>query len=284
MNKAFVSVAAAAVLCVAGLAQAAELSLTQGQVFSKRVGNVTLHDYATNTGGAAQIVETDRLVVFDVPGNAPQNREFKALVDSLNKPVEAVVISHAHEHHWLGVDALFPGVKVYSMDAAQINGAEGMKALEAAKAAMGADMIPYSSVPKVEELAGGQRNFGGVEYLVTPLPDLGAAIIALPAEKMAMVHHLGYVGVHVPMPPFDARLAQLRKLQDEGYTWLVAGHGVPSETPLFIAKVAEYYAFVAKAVKEAGSPEQAKALIVRQYPDYGAVPLLDLFLPMLMGK
>lgn len=131
MKRALVS-AAAAVLCMAGLARAADFSLSQGQVYSRKAGNVTLHDYVTNTGGAAQIVETDRLVVFDVPGNAPQNNEFKALVESLGKPVEAVIISHAHEHHWLGADALFPGVRIYSLEAGAINGKEGMKALEAA--------------------------------------------------------------------------------------------------------------------------------------------------------
>ncbi len=283
MKRALVS-AAAAVLCMVGLARAADFSLSQGQVYSRKAGNVTLHDYVTNTGGAAQIVETDRLVVFDVPGNAPQNNEFKALVESLGKPVEAVIISHAHEHHWLGADALFPGVRIYSLEAGAINGKEGMKALEAARAAMGEEMIPYGSVPEVEQLSAGQRVFGGVEYMFTSLPDLGATVIALPAEKMAMVHHLGYVGVHVPMPPFEARLAQMKKLQSEGFTWFAAGHGVPSESPLFISRVVEYYAFVDKAVKEAGSPEKAREMIVAQYPDYGLVPLLDVFLPMLTDK
>ncbi len=284
MNRILVSVAAGVVLCMTGLAQAADISLTQGKVISKRAGNVTLHDYVTDTGGAAQIVETDRLVIFDVPGNAPQNREFKALVEALGKPVEAVVISHAHDHHWLGADTLFPGVRIYSLNAASINGEEGMKALEGAKASMGEEMIPYTSVPRVEQLADGKHTIGGVEYLFTSLPDSGASIIALPAEKMAMVHHLGYVGVHVPMSPFAARLAQLEKLQNEGYAWIVAGHGTPSDSRDFIAHVAEYYAFVEKAVKEAGSPEKARAIIVAQYPDYGLVPLLDVFLPMLTGK
>ena len=175
-------------------------------------------------------------------------------------------------------------MRIYSLNAASINGEEGMKALEGAKASMGEEMIPYTSVPRVEQLADGKHTIGGVEYLFTSLPDSGASIIALPAEKMAMVHHLGYVGVHVPMPPFAARLAQLEKLQNEGYAWIVAGHGTPSDSRDFIAHVAEYYAFVEKAVKEAGSPEKARAIIVAQYPDYGLVPLLDVFLPMLTGK
>lgn len=264
------------------MAQAAGLS--QGQVFSRQVGNVIVHDYVSTTGGAAQIVETDRLVVFDVPGNAPQNADFKAFADSLGKPVEAVVISHAHEHHWLGVDTLFPGVKVYSTQASAINGEAGMKALENARSTMGEAMIPYTSMPVVESLADGEKELGGVAYAFTTLPDLGASIIALPAEKTVMTHHLGYVGVHVPMPPFDGRLAELRKLQDEGYTWMIGGHGVPAESSLYIDRVAEYYAFVEKTVKEAGTPEEAVKTIAARYSDYGLVPLLDVFVPMMMKK
>lgn len=282
MNGMLTLVAAVAAWCVVGTAQAAGLS--HGEVFSKQVGSITLHDYVSSTGGAAQIVETDRLVVFDVPGNAPQNEEFKAFADSLGKPVEAVVISHAHEHHWLGVDTLFPGVKIYSTQAAAINGDAGKKALEAARASMGTEMVPYTSVPEVEPLADGSKKLGGVEYEFMSLPDLGASIIALPAGKMVMTHHLGYVGVHVPMPPFEARLAQLQKLKNEGYTWMVGGHGVPAESDLLIDNVAEYYAFVDRTVKESGSTEEAVERIVAQYPEYGLVPLLDAFVPMLMKK
>ncbi len=282
MNRMLTLVAAAAAWCVIGTAHAAGLS--HGEVFSKQVGSITLHDYVSITGGAAQIVETDRLVIFDVPGNAPQNKEFKAFADSLGKPVEAVVISHAHEHHWLGVDTLFPGVKIYSTQAAAISGDAGKKALEAARVSMGTEMVPYTSVPEVEPLADGSKKLGGLEYEFTSLPDLGASIIALPAGKMVMTHHLGYVGVHVPMPPFEARLAQLQKLKNEGYTWMVGGHGVPAESDLLIDNVAEYYAFVDRTVKESGSTEEAVERIVAQYPEYGLVPLLDAFVPMLMKK
>lgn len=284
MNRLLVSAAALAVLCVAGAAQAAGLSLTHGQVISRTAGKVTLHDYVTTTGGAAQVVESDRLVVFDVPGNAPQNNEFKAFVDSLGKPVEAVIISHGHEHHWLGADTLFPGVKIYSTDADSINGEQGKKALEGARAAMGPEMVPYTSVPAVEQLEAGQKSLAGVNYEFTVLPELGAAVISLPDENMAMVHHLGYVGVHVPMPPFDARLEHLEKLLKDGCVWIAAGHGYPAEADLFLSGVADYYDFVSRAVKEAGSPEKAKEMIVERYPDYELVPLLDAFLPMLMGK
>ena len=42
MKRALVS-AAAAVLCMAGMARAADFSLSQGQVYSRKAGNVKIH-------------------------------------------------------------------------------------------------------------------------------------------------------------------------------------------------------------------------------------------------
>lgn len=280
MNKLLLSLVAPIALCVAGAAYAADFTPAQGQVYSKTFGDVKVHDYVTKTGGAAQVVEKDKLVVFDVPGNALQNQDFQAYVQSLGKPVEAVIISHGDDHHWLGADTVFPGVKMYSLDADAVT----KDALANAKKTMGADMVPYTTVPQVEKLAEGAHTFDGVEYVFVRLPDLGSTIIEMPAQKTAMVHHLGYVGVHVPMAPFDQRLAQLQALDKNGYTWIVAGHGTPGDSKDFVQKVADYYAFVQKAVVESKTPEEAKAEIVRQYPSYNSVFLLDIMLPGLMKK
>lgn len=280
MNKLLLSLVVPIALCVAGAAYAADFTPAQGQVHSKTFGDVKVHDYVAKTGGAAQVVEKDKLVVFDVPGNAAQNQDFQAFVQSLGKPVEAVIISHGDDHHWLGADVVFPGVKMYSLDADAVTPA----ALANAKKTMGADMVPYTTVPQVEKLAEGARTFDGVEYVFVRLPDLGSTIIEMPAQKVAMVHHLGYVGVHVPMAPFDQRLAQLQALDKNGYAWIVAGHGAPGDSVDFVQKVADYYAFVQKAMAESKTPEEAKALIVRQYPSYNSVFLLDIMLPGLMKK
>lgn len=273
----------AAVMGLAGQAAAAEFAPVEGRLYSKTFGDVKIHDYVTRSGGAAQVVETDRLVVLDVPGNAAQNEDFRNFVRSLDKPVEAVILSHRDAHHWIGADVLFPGVKMYSPDAEAIRDG-GAKALADARKSMGEEAVPYDTVPAVEKLENGARSFAGVEYVVTALPDLGAVIIRLPAQKTAMIHHLGYVGVHVPMAPFSQRLAQIRTLEKTGYSWIVAGHGFPGDSETFTQNVADYYAFVADAVKNSSSVEEARALIIKRYPDYQSAFLLDLLLPGLMGK
>ena len=278
MKNLLISLLVPAGLWVAANAQAADFTPAQGQIYTRAMGDVKVHDYVAKNGGAAQVVETDKLVVLDVPGNAPQNQDFQAFVQSLGKPVEALIISHRDDHHWLGADAVFPEVPVYSTDADAIT----EKALAQAKKNMGEDMVPYTTVPKAEKLAPGARTFAGVEYVFIPLPDLQAMIIELPAQKMAIVHHLGYVGVHVPLLPFEQRLAQLQALQKNGYTWLIAGHGTPGDSAAFIQEVADYYAFVAKATEEAKTQKEAKEAIVRQYPGYQSVFLLDSMLPALM--
>ena len=49
-------------------------------------------------------------------------------------------------------------------------------------------------------------------------------------------------------------------------------------------KVADYYAAVNRAVAESKTPEEAKAAVMKQYPDYQSVFLLDIMLPGLMQK
>lgn len=275
----------AATLAVLGLtvisstAYAADFSPKVGELFSKTFDKVKVHDYVSKTGSAAQVVETDKLVVLDVPGSPEQNADFKAFVDSLGKPVAAVIVSHSHAHHWAGADQMFPGVKIYSAAADAIALEGGMELEQMRK--QGA---PYDKVPTMEKLNDGSHSFAGVEYQIVTLNDLGAAIIMLPAQHVALVHHLGYADVHVPMMPFDQRLAQLQALEKSGYTWMAGGHGSPRVSKDFVAAVADYYSFVDAAIKNANHVEEAKAAILGKYPNFYSAFLLDIMLPGMMKK
>lgn len=260
-------------------AHAAEFSPQEGERFSRTYGKVKVHAYVGKTGSAAQVVETDKLVIVDVPGNPAQNADFKAFVDSLGKNVEAVIVSHNHAHHWAGVEELFPGVKIYSASADAI-ALEGGMELEQ----MRTQGSPYEKVPTMEPLTDGSHTFAGVEYQISTLNDLGAAIIKLPVQKVAMVHHLGYADVHVPMMPFDQRLAQLQGLEKTGYTWMIGGHGTPRSSKDFVAAVADYFAFVDAVIKKTAQAEEAKGAILAKYPTYYSAFLLDLMLPGMMVK
>lgn len=230
---------------------------------TQEFGPVKIHTYTTDSYANAVVVENDKLVLFDAFGNPDDNGKYKAFVDSLKKPVERIFISHADDHHWLGIDKTFPGVPLFSVDAA------GIKA-KPEGASLSVNSADPQSTPTVD----------GVKYEFVTDRTLGAWIIKLPGQKFAMVHHLGYVGVHVPIPPLDKRLAILKDLEAQGYAWFVGGHGIAMDAKTFVSEVGAYYKTVADAVAKNKTPQEAKAEIVEKYPQWGGDVLLDTFLPL----
>ena len=230
---------------------------------TQEFGPVKIHTYTTDGYANGVVVENNGLVLFDAFGNPDDDGKYKAFIDSLEKPVDRIFISHADAHHWLGIDKTFPGERLFSVDAAEIKAKpEG--------ASLSVNSVDPRSAVTVD----------GVKYEFATYRNLGAWIIKLPDQKFAMVHHLGYVGVHVAIPPLDQRLALLKDLEAQGYTWFVGGHGIAMDAKTFIGEVGAYYRTVAEAVAQNKTPQEAKTVIVGKYPEWGGDVLLDMFLPL----
>ncbi|ULQ60981.1 MBL fold metallo-hydrolase [Brucepastera parasyntrophica] len=193
---------------LASCAGAGKNGVADKNVSTRQTGNVKVHTYSAG-GANAVVVENTKLVIFDSFGGSDANTGFKAFVTSLNKPIDRVFISHSDDHHWLGIDELFPNTDLYSVDAAAIK------------------QNPQGAALPVIGLADGNLTVDGVTYEFVTYRDLGSWVIKLPAQKIAMVHHLGYAEFHVPLPPLDTRLDILKGLEKEGYTWFIGGMAHP---------------------------------------------------------
>ena len=128
--------------------QPSPLSLSTGQITVKEVGDVKFHTYSTPIAmgaGSAHVIETKNvLIMVDTLQNKVHNDELKAFVNSLGKPLQRIIISHAHEHHWLGLE-MFPGIPIHSLDTTfyEIR-KKGNQMLQAVKARMGKKRFPIS--------------------------------------------------------------------------------------------------------------------------------------------
>ena len=236
---------------------AAPLSVT-----NQNFGAVTVYTVSSASGANAVVVENEKLVVFDAFGDKETDAAYKKFIDSLGKPVERVVLSHDHDHHWQGVIALFPGAKLYSTDADAINAAAG-------------------GALNVTPLAGGKQIFDGVAYEFESYPALEAWVIKMPAQKVAMAHHLGYAGLFFPAPPLNARLEILKDLEREGYAWYIGGHGKAPVDAGFVTEIEQFFNVVEQAAAASKDPRDAKAAIMAKYPQWAGDFLLDALLPLL---
>lgn len=276
----------------ASLCFAADFVPKQGKLYSKELNGVKFHVYTTPIPMAASvsvIIETpNNLIMQDVHQNKTHNDELKALIASLGKPLQRIYISHEHAHHWVGLE-MFKGVPVYAnqatIDAIREKGQEMLQGL---KKQFGEEAVPYSKAVAPENVVSyGEETIDGVRFVFSsPVPKLSGPVMFMefPDQKVIIAHHLAYVGVHVPMGAIEDRLKELNEMKGKEYNWVIGGHGIPVNGSEYCAKTIDYFTTLGKAVK--GSPDvaTAKDKMIKAYPNYGGVFLLDALLPEFYKK
>ena len=273
-------------------ATAGEFTPKAGHYYVKKINSVTFHVYTTPIPAAASvsvIIETpNALILQDVQSAKPNNMELKALINSLSKPLKRIIISHDHDHHWIGLE-LFEGVPVYA-NAATIHSIKekGADMLAKAKKQFGEEMVPYKKVVVPgNEIKPGVETIDGIRFVhSTPMMKLTGPVnfIEFPDQKVLIHHHLAYNGVHVPMPPIGPRLDALKQLKGMGYVYLIGGHGIPSGPDAYFDAAMGYYAKLGEVVKSSPDPKTAKGKMMQAYPKWGGVFLLDMMLPAYYKK
>jgi len=271
---------------ITGAAQA--FTPTHGLLYEKEFKGVKFHVYTSPipaSASASVVIETKNyLILQDTQQNKPQNDELKALISSLGKPLHRIYVSHDHSHHWAGLE-MFEGVPIYAskatIDSMKKTGKDELQSL---KKKFGQEAIPYYKVVEPTHIveAGTEDTIDGVRFVFSsPAPQLTGPVLffEFPDQNVLIQHHLAYVSVHVPMPPVDARLAKLNELKVKEYAWVIGGHGIPVSGAEYAAKTVDYYTTLGKVIKESPDAATAKEKMVKAYPNYGGVFLLDMMLP-----
>ena len=130
--------------------------------------------------------------------------------------------------------------------------------------------------------AGTEETIDGIRFVYSsPAPQLTGPVMffEFPDQKVLIQHHLAYVGVHVPMPPVDARLAKLNEMKGKEYAWVIGGHGIPVSGTEYFSKTSDYLSALGEVIKESPDAATAKEKMMKAYPNYGGVFLLDMMLP-----
>ena len=234
---------------------------TFDNVITKKYGDVKLHTFQS-VSVSTVVIENDKLTIIDYPGDSEeQAAKFKKYIESLNKPIDRIILSHRDNSHWLGIDKIFPNVPLYSVDADEIHAKPEGIALPVTKIADNSTQV-----------------IDGIKYEFVTNRDINAWEIKLPAQKAVFIEHIGYVNRHILNAPIDARLKLLQELNKEGYTWYMPGHGAPMKAPEFVNQVTAYYTDILKAPTTYKSAVEAKAKIMAKYPDYTGEAMLERYL------
>src|SRR5271154_4533592 len=94
-----------------------------GAILVSQFGSVKIHSYLSPADGLqvnTQMIEgPTAVVIFDGQLLLPYADEVASYVQTLGKPVDRIILSHAHTDHWSGLQVLterFPDARVFALD------------------------------------------------------------------------------------------------------------------------------------------------------------------------
>ena len=261
---------------------------TGATVTVQKSGDVTVHSYlapeqvfASNT----HILELpNSLVLIDAQFLLPNAMDFRAYADSLGKPIDRLIITHAHPDHFLGSEA-FADVDVYALAevAASIE-ANGQAEVDEKQADFGPAIAGTFVVPMV--LEPGTVEIDGVTFLFEGVTNAEAevqAVTKLPDYGIVSVGDIVYSGVHLILagaPPTWIEALENLKAERDTYPIVLPGHGATTDPSVYDANIA----WLMKAGELMGtvtSGEEFKAGLVDAFPELGMEAAIDFVLPFL---
>jgi Metallo-beta-lactamase superfamily len=238
-----------------------------GAILVSQFGSVKIHSYLSPADGFqvnTQMIEgPTAVVVFDGQLLLPYAGEVASYVQALGKPVDRIILSHAHTDHWSGLQVLterFPDTRVFALDgiADQLH-AKGQARLDSFRPIYGDRIATKVTVP-TETITEGVQRIDGITYdfkrFVDVESDLQLAAL-LPEQKVLMAFDLVFSPnehAFTVVDHFDHWMIVLEQLKVlQGYDTITIGHDTPVQrsaidsTITYIKRAKEIHAASADA-------------------------------------
>jgi hypothetical protein len=212
-----------------------------GAVLVSEFGPVKIHSYLSPTDGFqvnTQMIEGPKaIVIFDGQLLLPYAGEVASYVQTLRKPVDRIILSHAHTDHWAGLQALterFPEAHVFALDGvADPVRARGAARLDSFRRIYG-DKVATKVIVPTETINEGLQRIDGVTYdfkrFADAESDLQLAAL-LPEQKVLMAFDLVFSPnehAFTVVDHFDHWMIVLASLKAlEGFDTITIGHDTP---------------------------------------------------------
>ena len=260
-----------------------------GAILVSEFGAVKIHSYLSPADGLdvnTQMIEgPNSVVIFDGQLLLPYADEVASYVQTLGKPIDRIILSHAHTDHWGGLQVLterFPDARVFALGgiADQVR-ARGPARLDGLRRTYGDRAATKVTVP-TETITEGPQRIDGVTYdfkrFVDAESDLQLAAL-LPEQKVLMAFDLVFSQnqhAFTGSNHFDHSLIVLDSLKAlQGYDRIIIGHDTPVDrsaidsTMTYVKRAKEIHAASADAKSYS---EKLKAA----FPDLQQAGFVDL--------
>ena len=260
-----------------------------GAILVNQFGPVKIHSYLSPADGLqvnTQMIEgPNAVVIFDGQLLLPYADEAASYAQTLGKPIDRIILSHAHTDHWGGLQVLterFPDARVFALDgiADQVR-ARGAARLDGLYRTYGDKVATKVTVP-TETIGEGLQQIDGVTYdfkrFVDAESDLQFAAL-LPEQKVLMAFDLVFSPnqhVFTGANHFDHWMIVLESLKAfQGYDMIIIGH----DTPVGRAAIDSTMTYVKRAKEIHAASADAKTYsesLKAAFPDRRQAAFVDL--------
>jgi Metallo-beta-lactamase superfamily len=238
-----------------------------GAILVSHFGPVKIHSYRSPADGFlvnTQIIEGPKaVVIFDGQLLLPYADEAASYVQTLGKPVDRIILSHAHSDHWAGLQVLterFPDARVFALDGvADPVRTRGAARLDSFRRIYG-DKVATKVIAPTETISEGLQQIDGVTYdfkrFVDAEADLQLAAL-LPEQRVLMAFDLVFSPnehAFTVVDHFDHWMIVLESLKAlDGYDTITIGHDTPvhrsaiDSTIIYVKRAKEIHAVSADA-------------------------------------
>src|SRR5260370_14880789 len=184
------------------------------------------------------VIEGQTAVVsFDGQLLVPYAGEVASYVQALGKPVDRIILSHAHTDHWSGLQVLtdrFPDARVFALDGvADHLRARGQARLDSFRPIYGDRIATKVTIP-TETITEGLQRIDGITYDFKRFVDAESALqlaALLPEQTVLMAFDLLFSPnehAFTVVDHFDHWMIVLEQLQAlQGYDTITIGHDTP---------------------------------------------------------
>src|ERR1700722_8476187 len=259
-----------------------------GAILVSQFGPVKIHSYLSPLDGFhvnTQMIEGPKaVVIFDGQLLLPYADEVASYVQTLGKPVDRIILSHAHTDHWAGLQVLterFADVRVFALDGvADPIRARGKARLDSFRPIYGDKIATRITVP-TETITEGLQRIDGITYdfkrFIDAEADLQLAAL-LPEQKVLMAFDLVFSPnehVFTVVDHFDHWMIVLDRLAVlQGYDTITIGH----DTPVDRSAIGSTISYIKRAKEIHAASADAKSYsesLKAAFPDRHLASMVD---------
>lgn len=269
--------------------------LDNGVVVINKFNDYLIHTYTSPEDSGldnTQIIETrNKLIIIDAQFLLPHAKEARNYINSLNKPIERLIISHSHPDHWFGSE-LFADTKIYALKEvkAEIEQAGDIIINNYQFLNQSALLVPVKKTVPNNILEEGNLTIDGLEMAVKKVTGTEGATIAMiemSKDKVLIAIDVVYNDCHIFLAQNDTDRANwiktLEELKGNNYALVIGGHGTPATNKVF-TEMTQYIKDAGVGINQAtrgnkDNKEKAQAFkkyIKEKYPNYKAEVLIDI--------